>query len=171
MRPIYGRLTAAGNGPWIPVNRLQADFKLALAGSIDSGSVLEWEVQHTLSDLSAERNVVITRVTTTATVADTAHGLKVGDSVIIRGSGDANLNGTYAVASVVNADSYTYTVVDTGAAGPVWAVAKNLRVFDHATLTAQAGSADGNYSFPPSAIRFVITSYTSGALNYEVNQA
>lgn len=171
MQPVYQRLVAAGAGPWVPVDRRQTPFNLAVAGSIDAASTLTWKVQHTLSRLNndAERQVSISRTTTVATVTDPAHGLKVGDSPIIMGSGSSNLDGEREVASVVDANTYTYTVANSGAtASNAGTRAKNLRVFDHATLTGQTGSADGNYAFPPTAIRFYITAFTSGALNGEI---
>lgn len=173
MLPATIRLSAAGPSNWIPVNRLQSKFNLALAGWIDDGSNLIWEVQHTLSSLdsSAERQVTITRAGTAATVVDPAHGLDTGDSVIIMGSGDSNLEGTREVASIVDANTYTYTVANTGAtSSAVGTRAKNLKVFIHATLTGQTGNADGNYAFPPTAVRFYVTTYTSGALNCKIVQ-
>lgn len=173
MLPAQIRLTAVGPSNWIPVNRLQSKFNLALAGWIDDGSTLTWEVQHTLSglDSSRERQVTISRSTTTATVTDPNHGLDVGDSVIVEGSGTSNLDGTREVVSIVDANSYTYTVANTGpTASAVGTRAKNLKVFIHSTLTGQAGNADGNYAFPPTAVRFYVTAYTSGALNAQIVQ-
>src|SRR5262249_61760728 len=38
-----------------------------------------------------------------------AHGRSVGDTVVITGAGNAGYNGTFAVASVPSARSFTYT--------------------------------------------------------------
>lgn len=174
MRPIrVGPLSANGNSVWIPVNRLQPQFKVSVFGLPSSGAVLTWKVQHTPDDLSvdAERQVSIARAGTVATVTDTAHGLSVGDSIIVMGSGSTNLDGTYDVATVVDANSYTYTVANTGATASASGTrAKYLRVFDHATLVGQTGRADGNYAFPVSAVRFVISGYASGSFWGEVQQ-
>lgn len=176
MRPIVvGPLSANGNSIWIPLNRLQIALSIALAGIPSSGASLIWAVQHTFDDLSSdsERQVQITRAGTVATLVDAVnpHGLSVGDSLIIMGSGSTNLDGTYDVASVVDANTVTYTVVNTGAtASNSGTRAKYLRVFPHATLTGQTGRADGNYAFPPTACRFVISGYASGSFRGEVVQ-
>lgn len=171
MRPVYQNLGAAGNAPWITVNSLQAAFAVGLAVTISSGGVLTYTVQHTFDDTIAFRNVTIARAGTVATVTDVAHGLSVGDSITVQGAGDANLNGTYDVASVVDANSYTYTVVNTGATASVPGTQLiSLRVFSHATLQALTTRADGNYRFPPTACRLRITSYTSGVATLAVIQ-
>lgn len=179
MRPIrIGPLSAAGNSNWIPLDSQQVAFAVALAGIPSSGAVLTWKVQHTFDDLSSdsERQVSIARVGTTATVTDANHGLSVGDSIIVMGAGapfdTAGFTGAAAdVASVVDANTYTYTVANSGAtASAAGARAKYLRVFDHAVLTGQTARADGNYAFPCAACRFVITAYTNGTLLGEVRQ-
>jgi RHS repeat-associated protein len=52
----------------------------------------------------------------TATAAATAHGLAVGDAVVISGANQSAYNGGFTVASVVDANTFTYTVAsDPGA--------------------------------------------------------
>ena len=36
--------------------------------------------------------------------------------------------------------------------------------FDHATLTGQTASADGNYAFPVLQVRVTVTAFTSGSV-------
>ncbi len=43
--------------------------------------------------------------------------------------------------------------------------------FNHATLSAQTNSADGNYAFPVRAIRVNVTAYTTGSLTWTFIQA
>lgn len=166
-------LSAAGNSNWIPLNRLQVPFGVSLAGMISSGAVLVWKVQHTFDrlDSDAERQISISRAGTVATVTDPAHKLSVGDSIFIMGSRSTNLDGNFDIATIVDANTYTYTVVNTGATVSAGGTrVKSLRVFDHATLTAQAGRADGNYAFPVSACRLVVTAYTSGNVTLDLLQ-
>lgn len=60
-------------------------------------------------------SVTITRSTTTATVAHTAHGLESGDKVELRGITDkVEDNGVIDSISVINANSYSYTTTDSG---------------------------------------------------------
>jgi hypothetical protein len=165
-------LAATGVSPWIPVNRYQVPFGVSLFGLPSSGASVTWKVQHTADrlDSDAERPISISRAGTVATVTDPAHGLSVGDSVIIMGSGSSNLDGTQAVASIVDANTYTYTVVNTGAtASATGTRGKNLRVFDHATLTGQTARADGNYAFPVTAVRLSAT-VVSGTVTLEILQ-
>lgn len=174
MQPISVTLAALGNSLWVPINRLQNAFNLGLQGYISSGASLTWKVQHTSDPTNQEfRPVTITRVTTVATVKDIAHGLSVGDSVFIFATGDANLDKATAVdvASVVDADNYTYTVVNTGAAsGASTSKIKSFRVQDHASLTGQVGKAFGNYTSPIQMVRLVTTIYVSGSVTLDITQ-
>ena len=58
--------------------------------------------------------VTITRASTTATVAHTAHGLATGNKVVIRGAAQQEYNGVYTI-TVTGANAYTYTVSGTPA--------------------------------------------------------
>lgn len=61
-------------------------------------------------DLPVAETVTITRSGTTATVSHTAHGLTAGEKVSIRRADQQEYNGVFIVATVVDANSYTYTV-------------------------------------------------------------
>lgn len=165
MRPVSVTLGAAGNTPWIPINYEQVPQCVGFAVVLSSGASLTYSVQHTFDDLapSSRRRVQISRATTTATVTDPDHGLSVGDSVIITGSGSTALDGTFAVASVVDANSYTYTCANSGAAAAAdGTYVLNLRVFNHEDVVTKTDRQDGNYAFPPRAIRLNISTYASG---------
>lgn len=51
----------------------------------------------------------ITTASEVATVTVVAHGLRVGDTVVVSGAADAPLNGKYTIATVPTADTFTYT--------------------------------------------------------------
>jgi len=71
----------------------------------------------------------ITRSGGTAIVTQTAHGYSAADRVIITGANESAYNGTFAVASVVDADTYTYVVTgspSTPATGTITARRKNV---------------------------------------------
>ncbi len=55
----------------------------------------------------------ITRSSNTATVTITSHGYAVGDTVVISGASESDYNGTYTVATVPDANTFTYTVANT----------------------------------------------------------
>jgi hypothetical protein len=74
------------------------------------------EAANDSSDLPFENTVTITRSGTVATVSHTGHGLNTSDRVKIKGITDKteDNNGTHAVATVANPNSYTYTTTDSG---------------------------------------------------------
>lgn len=60
-------------------------------------------------DLPFEESVSITRSGSTATVTHTAHGMETNEKAAIRGADQQEYNGIFPI-TVVDADSYTYTV-------------------------------------------------------------
>ena len=65
-------------------------------------------------DFPFEDVVTITRVTTVASVAHTAHGMVNGNKVVIRGADQQEYNGVFAITNVT-ANAYDYTVSGTPA--------------------------------------------------------
>ena len=65
-------------------------------------------------DLTFEDVVTITRVSSTASVAHTAHGMANGNKVVIRGADQQEYNGVFAITNVT-ANAYDYTVSGTPA--------------------------------------------------------
>lgn len=171
MRPITVRQSAAGFTQWVQLNRLQKVTNVALAVKLSSGASLTYSVEHTFDDPhEVNTNFSIARVTTTATVTQTNHGLSVADWVQVLNAG-APLDGTFAVASVVDADNFTYTVANSGATASAGiATMLKARKFPHAILAALTASADSNYAFPPQACRLNITSYTGGFADFTIIQ-
>jgi hypothetical protein len=170
MRPTQVTVSAAGVSPWLPINRYQLPFSVGLGVTLSSGASLTWKLQHTFDDPQETYACQITRSGTTATVTLTDHGLVANDSVTVVGAG-APLDGTYTVASVVDANSFTYTVANSGAtaSAPGSKLAKH-RVFDHAQMTGLTAAEDGNYAFPVCAVRLNVTSYTSGKATLTILQ-
>jgi hypothetical protein len=168
-------LAALGNSAWAPVNYLQKPFLVSLGASITSGASLTYKVQHTFDNPQLPRGVLsLVRSGTVVTVNDVDHRLSVGDSLNVMNTGDANLDGSnLEVATVVDADNYTYNVSNTGILVPAapWNVRLvSLRVYDHPLMTALVARADGNYAFPVQACRLKTTVYASGKVDLEVTQ-
>jgi len=63
-------------------------------------------------DLPVDESVTISRVTTTATVVHTAHGMKTGAKVAIRGADQVEYNGVFTI-TYIDAGSYSYQVSGT----------------------------------------------------------
>lgn len=171
MRTIKRRATAAGVTQWIFLDRNKPDFNVRLDFQISSGAVLTASVQHTIDMLWPKRAVRITRSTTTATVTDAAHGLAAGDYIAVENAG-APFDGEYSVASVVDANSYTYTVANSGAtASAVSAVLGSLRVRDTTDMTALSADKELTYTSPVAACRLNVTAFTSGFAELSALQA
>jgi hypothetical protein len=191
--PITG--TNLGLSPWVPLSYLTDPFAVGLGAMISAAATgVSYTVQHTFDDLDQtllQRGVQVSRAATVATVFDNGlfgngHGLVVGDSVIIRGTGSAVLDspkstaipgvgggGDYGwtVASVTDANHYTYTVANSGPAADAGATtATSLRVYNHATLAAAATRLDGYYAFPVTAIRLNVATLTAGAVALDILQ-
>lgn len=173
MKPIVLTLAAAGSTLWAPINQIQNSFGIGLGASVTSGANLTYSVQHTFDDPTPDRVhlVTVTRAGTVATVVDTDHRLSVNDNIVITGSGSTNLDGSFAVASVVDANTYTYTVANTGAtAGSVNTYCSSFRVYNHAVIVGQTGRIDGNYAFSIQAIRLTVTVFVSGKVDLTILQ-
>ena len=173
MKPIILTQAALGNSAWAPLNQVQAEFGVGLGASVTSGAVLTYKVQHTFDDPGPDRRhlVSVSRAATVATVVDTDHRLSVGDSVTITGSGSTTLDGVFDVATVVDANTYTYTVANSGpTTDQTNTYAVSLRVYTHAVIVGQTGRIDGNYAFPVQAVRLVVTAFTSGKVDLTILQ-
>jgi hypothetical protein len=174
--PISVVLRADGNSEWIRLNWEQNNFQVSLAGLVFESANLSWTVQHTYDDFNVKRPVSIARVTTTATVTDTGpdglgHRLTTGDCVIIQQTGSSNLDTPEAGAeiTVVDATSYTYTVLDTGVTAAT-GLATPLRIFPHAVLAAETARADGVYTSPVTGCRLNVASFVAGGVELQVVQ-
>lgn len=178
MRPARVVVGSQTFSAWVPINQIQNAFQIGLGCAISSGASATYKVQHTFDEPGPEglHPISISRVTTTATVVDVGvdglgHGLSVSDNVLIQETGSTNLDGSYAVASIVSATSYTYTVANSGATADQGnAKAHNFRVYDHAIITGQTGRIDGNYAFPIQAVRLNVTTWASGKVELTVLQ-
>lgn len=173
MRPVKVTLSAVGSSAWIPVNEIANIFQVGLAVSLTSGASLTYNVQHTFDETGPDgyRAVSVSRSGTTATVVDNDHRLSAADNVLIESSGSSNLDGSFAVATIVDANTYTYTVANTGATTDQGNTrAHNFRVYPHAILTAQTARLDGNYAFQVQAVRLNLSIYASGKADLTVLQ-
>jgi len=161
----------SGSSRWITVDSMQPPFGVGLGVSIAYGSSTpNWTVQHTFDPTDGPTHPVTIACAASATVqvTDTAHGLQAGDSVTITGSSNSLINGTFDVATVVDANTYTYTTTSTTYNGP--AQCASMRVYPHAVLVSQTSTrADGNYAFPIYACRIKLNS-GSGTVSFTVMQ-
>ena len=106
----------------------------------------------------------LARSTTTATATKTAHGYKTGDSVFLPSSVAAPFAGTYTI-TVTGADTYTFTVANSGAASASNAPVQNVsqmevvREFVSAT-TARNFTATGSEN-DRVGLKVQVSDYTS----------
>ena len=171
MRPSTERLSSATFSPWIPLNRIQWVANVGLAVSLSSGASLTYSVEHVFDDIfMIQTKFTISRTTTVATVTYVNHGLSVGDWIQVTNAG-APMDGTFSVASVVDANNFTYTVLNSGAAANSNNATLQMgRVFPHSVLAAKTTSADSNYAFPATAVRLRLSVYSSGFADLTVLQ-
>lgn len=165
-------LAAQASSPWIVPNALLRAAGLGLALTFDVAANMTISVQHTMDDPNQNpRLVAVARAGTVATITDNGHGLAVGDNVIM--SQDGTFNGSFDVATVVDANNYTVTVLNSGALNAT-PILQSFRVFNHATLNGVTGvppaRADGNYAYPIAAVRLKCTAYTAGKATLTVQQ-
>lgn len=172
MRPATVRVSSATFSDWIPLNRYSSAFGVGFGVSLSDSATLTYTVQHTFDDIYEKFTAFsISRTTTTATVTQTNHGLVAGDWVQFTNCG-APLDGTFSVATVTDANTYTYTVANSGAtSSSAQGFMQRARVFAHADVAAATASADGNYQFPPRACRLNVSAYTDGFADLTVISA
>lgn len=168
------RLSAAGFSDWIGVDFrvAQASFAIGLGVKLSSNGNLTYSVQHTMDNIyDASTSWSAARTTTTGTITKTNHGLSVDDWVLFEAA--APFNAAYSVVSVTDQNTFVVTVANSGATAVVWGNNQihTGRLFNHENLVAQTTSGDGNYAFPPRAIRLIVTTYTAGYADLTVLQA
>ena len=168
--PIKQTVSSATRGAWIPLNILATPFNVSLAGVCSSNINATWLVEY--SHDNPQNNVAckISSSTTTATLTLVNHGLTTSDSIIVSGSGNANLDGTFQVAGVTDQDVITYTITSTTTTS-ISAKVSVMRVFTHSTLTAKTANADGNIAYPISALRLRLSAWVAGYVTLLVTQA
>jgi hypothetical protein len=181
MRPTRTSLAAVGYSPPIPLDWYQTPPGISLAVSISNGGSLTYSVLYYVDDLgsAAWRQVTgISRATTVITVTGDygllaqdggTHGLSVGDLVQI--VSDPVLAGSYNVASVVSATSYTLTSPSSGTYTAVPGVqVVSARQYVHPTLTGLTARAYGNLNLPVTAVQLYVSAYTGGVCTLSVLQ-
>ena len=159
--------------PWIPLNPLKPTFATGLFVGLTGTVSLTYKVQHAvptntngeclpISGNDAGVLTKLTRSTTTATLVWPDHGMTTADSIIVEGA-STEMNGTFAIAGITDANTLTYTVTNAGAtvAGAGFKVLL-LKVFDHDVLTGKTTADDGNYAFPVPFCRLNVTTWASG---------
>lgn len=200
MRPVYVALSAAAaSTPWIPLDRMQDSFQVGLAviPSEDVATLLA-SVQVTYDPMGDEylMGVTIARAAAVATATfQYQHGLTTGDTVVITGSGSAQLDSqpfgqqigppfTYninqpvpiTVASTPSPTTITYAVANAGPATDGGnAKARIYRVFPViAALTGlstrQQTALNSATLGPVTAVRLITTTITAGFIQLAVIQ-
>jgi hypothetical protein len=175
---------APGNSAWVPTSYYQNPFSVSLeySPSSDAAGPPVGAVQHTFDDPQLLRQPQsLTRAATVATVVYPGHGLLTGDCLMVFGSGDANLDtaiGIGADITVVDANTYTYVVANTGALAGLIGTTRivTLRVANHKDMgpggTSVPGTTrvDGNYAFPVRAARLRMSALSAGSASLTVTQ-
>jgi hypothetical protein len=114
----------------------------------------------------------LSRSTTTATLTLVNHGLTTADSIIVAGTGSTSLDGTFAVASVVDQNTITYTVANSGVTSSTSGQVSVMRVFSDITaLSAKTANAQALITTPIMAVRLRCTIFAAGYMTMLVLQS
>jgi hypothetical protein len=175
MRPVTYTLSAAGAGLWIPLDYISTPFNVGIGVTLTPGAVLTYTVEHTFDDLFDRLQIAaLSRVAGVATLDFlAAHGLRNGDWVGVDAAG-APFDTELGVVTVVDADTITYPVVNSGPLSVLPASfvrARKARVFPHEFLVSQTANQDGNYAFACRATRLNVTAYTGGSATLAIVQS
>jgi hypothetical protein len=167
-------VSSATFSPWLKIDQTQNAFGVGFSVTLSSGATLTYSIQHTSDPMGKVVNGTITRSGTAVNVLLPNHGLSVGDFVKVMGANTGPtdvFDGEFAVASVVDANNFTYTVANAGATeARLEARIVTLRVRDNDFVVGETTSQDGNYEFPPTACRLIVTAWTSGTATLTMNQ-
>jgi hypothetical protein len=100
--------------------------------TLDAASSSDIESARILLRASTGSTVTITRASSTATVTHTAHGFRNGKKVVISGAVEGEYNGIKTI-TVVDANTYTYTVSGTPATPATGTITSYRVILDGAT--------------------------------------
>ena len=168
--PMKVTVSSATSSPWVPLNILATPFNVAVGCVCSSNKNFTYAVEYSHDSPNLPVACYISASTTTATLTLTNHGLTTSDSIIVSGTGNANVDGTFQVASVTNQNVITYTITST-TANFTSAKVSPMRVFVHSTITAKTANSDGNFAFPIQAVRLTVTPWTAGYVTMIVTQS
>lgn len=174
MRPVVQRAIAGiVKSPWVMLNYLGLSFNVGLYAVPSSGSTLTYTIQYSPGGSQDPIKGTVTRVAAVATAIIPNHGLTAGatpDSVVVQGAG-VPFDGTFDVASVVDANTITYAVANSGPLQSTGDVSfLPMPVFTVTGMSAQAARATGSLTNPAGAVRANITANTGGTLDLWIEQ-
>ncbi|OEU68523.1 MAG: hypothetical protein BBJ57_07535 [Desulfobacterales bacterium PC51MH44] len=95
-------------------------------------------------DLPASDTVTITRVSTTATVSHTAHGMVNNEYILIEDANEGEYNGAHQI-TYIDANSYSYTVSGTPATPATGTITATARLVNE--LTDENGEVNETHRF------------------------
>lgn len=166
MRPKRITVAAATIGNWIPVDRRSYGI-IGFTVNPHASAAGTYSVQFTESAVnSGASKVTFSRVTTVLTVGFVNHGLSVGDNAILLGG---DYIGQFDVASVIDDDSFTVTVVDDGQTS-ITGTCTPIISDDVAGSSAVTGKNSGTIDASVVAIRLNCTNSTGGPHDLLFNQ-
>lgn len=167
MRPKRITVAAATVGNWIPVDRRSYGI-IGFTVNPHTSAAGTYSVNFTESAVNGNgTRVSFSRTTTVLTVTFPDHGLAVADNVILLGNSD--YFGQLDVASVVDDDSFTITVADSGQTA-VTGTCLPIISGDIADATAVTGKNSGTIDTSVAAIRLNCTNSTGGPHDLIFNQ-
>jgi hypothetical protein len=151
--PVRQTLSANGDTPILNLDYIQMAFGVGIGVYFsEDAATITWSILTTFDDFGPDnfQPVSLSQTTTVITVTDAGlparGGVVVGDVVIIQGSGQANVDGQYAVATAPTPTTYTLTsAVSQSFTGGPFTKASVFHMFAAPTaLTAQTAKGTGS---------------------------
>lgn len=179
MRPKHFELTGATVAtPWVPVNYHSQNDGLSVVASYQSGgSGATLTLQKTVSNLGRKLKCSVSQSTTTTTVTfEEPHGLSVGDTFALQGTGDSEWDTQHSVAAVSSTTVVTTTDAGRNSSGALVVptsrtltgdgYAVPIVIADSVSLTADTVATVTDIV---TAVRGVATTLT-GSVNFDITK-
>jgi hypothetical protein len=157
--------------PWIVLNTYMWDYNVGFRTLPAAAATGTYSIQETLSNFETFTQCPFTRSTTTLTITFTAHGLTTSDGVVLSGSSWDQPGYTFPVASVVDANTITVAVANSGPSSGTVLVAP-IMINTDSNYSAVSGAQTGATIAGITGIRVVKGGGTlAGKVTLEVVQS
>ncbi len=161
-------VAAGAKSPWIPLNR-RSWGEVGFMVSPQNGALGTYNVEVTENDIQFGEKATLSRVTTVLTIVLPNHGLTTVDGVFIVRTNNNDYSGFFEVATIVDLNTITVTVPDSGQGATTGFVSPVVGV-DVSGFTGASGRKSGNIFASVVAIRLDCTLCTVAPTDFYINQ-
>lgn len=161
-------VAAGAKSPWIPLNR-RSWGDVGFIVSPQNGALGTYNVEVTENDIQFGEKATLSRVTTVLTIVLPNHGLTTVDGVFITRTNNNDYSGFFEVATIVDLNTITVTVTDSGQDAPTGFVSSVIKN-DITGFSAVTGRKAGNIFASVVAVRLDCTLCTVAPTDLYLNQ-